>query len=90
MAIYKNAPKFVDRDELKSLWRMLRRLQGDVLLRNDGLGWNWTPRAFRGPTRDRRLKRAILIRRNTDFVGGQNSINFTVQQTGYVLRLRSG
>ena len=44
MAIYKNAPKFVDRDELKSLWRMLRRLQGDVLLRNDGLGWNWTPK----------------------------------------------
>jgi hypothetical protein len=24
--------------------KSLRRLQGDALLRNDGLGWNWTPK----------------------------------------------
>ena len=32
--------QFIDRDELKSLWRVLERLQADVV-RKDGKGWNW-------------------------------------------------
>jgi hypothetical protein len=34
-------PFFVDGDELKLLWRMLARLQADVMIRKDGCGYVW-------------------------------------------------
>jgi predicted acylesterase/phospholipase RssA len=36
----KSAPKYIDRDELKSLWRVLERLQADV---RTGV-WVWNQR----------------------------------------------
>jgi hypothetical protein len=34
-------PKYIDKDELKILWRMLERLQADTK-GTEGVGWVWS------------------------------------------------